>query len=137
MKFLFFSVLAADLAHCSLLCCPRTVEPGRQVLALHAVVLEAQVPQDDWLGTQEVVQRCRVQLLICSSTTPASVPLRSDSTKQNGCPEAQTSLCKPEATAGHKFDSLSSGCVPTPTASLLQTLGSSLHVCFFFFTPKN
>lgn len=70
MKSLFFSVL---LAHLSLFCCPRTVEPGRQVLALHAVVLEAQVPQDDWLGTQEVVQRCRVQLLICGSTTKASV----------------------------------------------------------------
>lgn len=63
----------ADVAHFALLCCPRTVEPGRQVLALHAVVLEAQVPQDDWLGTQEVVERCRVQLLICGSTAPASV----------------------------------------------------------------
>lgn len=69
---MFSSVLAADLAHFSLFCGPRTVEPGRQVLALHAVVLEAQVPQDDWLGTQEVVERCRVQLLICGRTTPAS-----------------------------------------------------------------
>lgn len=43
----------------------RTVEPGGQVLALHAVVLKAQVPQNDWLRTQEVVERCRVQLLIC------------------------------------------------------------------------
>lgn len=47
---------------------PRTVEPGRQVLALHAVVLLAQVPQDDWLRTQEVVERGRVQLLICRET---------------------------------------------------------------------
>lgn len=45
----------------------RTVEPGRQVLALHAVLL-AQVPQDDWLRTQEVVERRRVQLLICRET---------------------------------------------------------------------
>lgn len=69
---MFSSVLAADSAHFALFCGPRTVEPGRQVLALHAVVLEAQVPQDDWLGTQEVVERCRVQLLICGRTTPAS-----------------------------------------------------------------
>lgn len=66
-------IFAADLAHFSLLCCPRTVEPGRQVLALHAVVLVAQVPQDDWLGPQEVVERCRVQLPVCSSKTTASV----------------------------------------------------------------
>lgn len=64
MQKIFF---AADLAHFSLLCCPRTIEPGGQVLALHAVVLVAQVPQDDWLGPQEVVERCRVQLPVCSS----------------------------------------------------------------------
>lgn len=43
-----------------------TIKPSRQVLALHAVVLLAQVPQNDWLRTQEVVERRRVQLLICS-----------------------------------------------------------------------
>lgn len=43
----------------------RTIEPGGQVLALHAVVLKAQVPQNDWLRPQEVVERCGVQLLIC------------------------------------------------------------------------
>lgn len=135
MKFLFFSVLAADLAHCSLLCCPRTVEPGRQVLALHAVVLEAQVPQDDWLGPQEVVQRCRVQLLICSSTTPASVPLRSDSTKQNGCPEAQTSLCKPEATAGPSLIHFPRGVFQLPQLHYYKHLDHRF-TCVFFFLPR-
>lgn len=35
-----------------------TIEPGRQVFALHAVVLLAKVSQNDWLCTQEVVERC-------------------------------------------------------------------------------
>lgn len=35
-----------------------TVEPSGQVFALHAVMLLAQVPQNHWLCTQEVVERC-------------------------------------------------------------------------------
>lgn len=52
-----------------------TVEPGRQVFALHAVVLLAQVPQNDRLCTQEVVERCWVELLICTNKMQALVQL--------------------------------------------------------------
>lgn len=50
-----------------------TIEPDRQVFALHAVVLLAQVPQNDWLCTQEVVERCWIQLLICTNKMQALV----------------------------------------------------------------
>lgn len=50
-----------------------TIEPGRQVFTLHAVMLQAQVPQNDWLCTQKVVERRRVQLLICSNKMQALV----------------------------------------------------------------
>lgn len=50
-----------------------TIEPSRQVFALHAVMLLAQVSQNDWLCTQEVVECCRVQLLICTNKMQALV----------------------------------------------------------------
>ena len=49
----FFFLLVFLMSSVSL-----TIEPGRQVFALHAIVLLAQVPQNDWLCTQEVVKRC-------------------------------------------------------------------------------
>lgn len=52
-----------------------TIEPSRQVFALHAVMLLAQVSQNDWLCTQEVVECCRVQLLICTNKMQALVTI--------------------------------------------------------------
>lgn len=41
-----------------------TVEPGRQVFALHAVMLLSQVPQDYGLGAQKVIEGGGVQLFV-------------------------------------------------------------------------
>lgn len=122
---MFFSVPAADLAHFPLLRCPRTVEPGRQVLALHAVVLVAEVPQDDWLGTQEVVERRRVQLLICSSETPASV-FKAVESKMAAWGVVWTA--EAISSSWTRFDSLSLGCLPTRSASPQR-----LQMCLLIF----